>query len=74
MKLPPLSDSAQFVRLILVPVSGIVVVVVQLFQPGPERWGLILAGLTMMGLTAVYEGAKRLDEAKGKASDGDRDE
>jgi hypothetical protein len=63
VKLPSVPALSSFVRDVAVPASGIIVIVVQLYQPG-ERWALIVAGLTMMGFPVVAYGARRLDEAR----------
>ena len=66
MKPPTLHGLRVVVRDVLIPVCGIAVVVVQLFLPG-ERYGLIAAGVAMMGLSGVMYGGRKIDEARAEA-------
>ena len=58
-----LRNARTLVRDVIIPICGVVVIGVQLFLPG-ERFGLIAAGLSMMGLPFVAYGARRIDETR----------
>lgn len=63
MKPSTLQHARVIVRDVVIPVGGLVLVFVQLFLPG-ERYGLIAAGVAMMGLSGVMYGGRKLDAAR----------
>lgn len=57
----PLAWWKTLIRDVIIPLGGVALIFTQVFLPG-ERFGLIAAGLGMMGLPAVAYGARALDE------------
>lgn len=66
MKPSTLHNARVIVRDVVVPLCGVAIIVVQLFLPG-ERYGLIAAGVAMMGLSGVAYGGRWLDQKRVEA-------
>lgn len=63
MKPSTLQYARVIVRDIVIPMCGVAVIIIQLFLPG-ERFGMIAAGVAMMGLSGVAYGGRWLDQKR----------